>query len=453
MLGYTAAEMVGRKIDILAPPGLEDDIAYIIDRIRRGELVDHYETRRQRKDGTIIDVALTVSPIRDASGAIAGASKIARDITERRRAEAALRESEARFRALLENSPRMMWVDHADGAVEYLNAAWRAHTGHGATMAGLTWTEIIHEADRPAALGRRTQAIAAGEPYNFEIRLRRTDGAYRWHVATVAPLKRDGKVTAWVGTATDVHDMRTATEVLEQRVAERTARLSEANAELEAFAYSVAHDLRAPLRGMQGFSNALLEDYGGGLDQTARDYVTRIARAAAHMDDLINDLLAYSRLTREDLRLESLSLSTAVDEALGRVQAAADEHRAEVQVANMLPRVRGNRTVLIQVLANLIGNAVKFTAPGVVPRVAIRAEECGDVVRIWIEDNGIGIAEKHQERIFQVFQRLHSQRTYPGTGIGLAIVRKGIERMGGRVGVESRLGSGSHFWFELAREE
>ena len=276
----------------------------ILEQVRLGNLVDHYETRRRRKDGTVIDVSLTVSPIRDVSGAIIGASKIARDITERKRAEEALRDSEKRFGALLENSPRMMWVNRADGSVEYFNAAWRDYTGLPSRFADLSWTEVIHPDDRPAYVRARTAAIAAGEPFGAEYRLRRKDGVYRWHVTRVAPLRGDDGIYAWVGTATDIDDIRRMAAVLEERVEERTRRLAEVNAELEAFAYSVAHDLRAPLRSMRGFSQALLEDYGGCLDETGRDFATRIRSGAERMDALIDDLLAYAHLTRKEIRPE-----------------------------------------------------------------------------------------------------------------------------------------------------
>ena len=246
-----------------------------------------------------------------------------------------------------------------------------------------------------------------------------------------------------------LHDaLASRAEQLEARVSERTAALSELNAELEAFAYTVSHDLRAPLRGMQGLAQALLEDYGETLEPTGRDYATRIAVAAAHMDRLIHDLLTYSRLAHAALKLEVTSLDAIVHDA--RAQLCEQLAGADVAVEGALPSVVGHRATLVQVVVNLLSNAAKYVAPGTRARIRMRAERGNGVVRLWVEDNGIGIAAKHRDRIFKVFERLHGEEMYSGTGIGLAIVRKAVERMGGQAGVEADEGHGSRFWIELA---
>jgi signal transduction histidine kinase len=238
---------------------------------------------------------------------------------------------------------------------------------------------------------------------------------------------------------------------LEERVAARTRQLQETNDELEAFSYTVSHDLRAPLRGMQGFAQALLEDHAQALGEEGRYYAERISRSASQMDLLIQDLLSYSRLARADIALETVMLDAAVTQALERVEKDATEHGAEIRVERPLPGVRAHLATLVQVLANLLSNAIKFVRPGEAPRVLVRAEQDGPCVRLWVEDRGIGIQPEHQRKIFGVFERLHGSEAYPGSGIGLAIVKKGTERMGGRVGVESEPGRGSRFWIELAR--
>ena len=247
---------------------------------------------------------------------------------------------------------------------------------------------------------------------------------------------------------------RLLNETLEQRVDQRTAELESANRALEAFAYSVSHDLRAPLRGIQGFAQALLEDYGDRLDATGHDYSRRIAAAANRMDQLIQDILSYSRLSRADLELAPIPLDAAVREAQVEVDLPLRQRGGEIAIEGPFPRVRAHRPTLVQVLTNLLTNAIVYVAPGAPPRIRVRAEdgERSGTVRVWVEDQGIGIAPEHQERIFHVFERLHGSETYPGTGIGLAIVRKGIERMGGTVGVESAPGAGARFWIELPEE-
>lgn len=236
---------------------------------------------------------------------------------------------------------------------------------------------------------------------------------------------------------------------LEARVAERTAQLGETNAELEAFASSVAHDLRAPLRAMHGLSQALLEDYGKHLDETGREYARRVVNAAQRMDLLIRDLLAYSRLSREGLERTPISLGAVVASVLAEMESELRERTAIIDCAELTHTVLAHRATIESIITNLISNAVKFVEPGVASEVRLRAEEREGFVRLWVEDNGIGIDPRHQSQIFRVFERLHGIETYPGTGIGLAIVRKGVERLGGQCGVESALGKGSRFWIEL----
>ncbi|MCR4296594.1 MAG: ATP-binding protein [Elusimicrobia bacterium] len=245
-------------------------------------------------------------------------------------------------------------------------------------------------------------------------------------------------------------EVRRLNEELERRVEERTLQFKDTIKELDAFTYSLAHDLRAPLRHIHGYSQLLVDGADAG---SLKTYAHRIMAASQGMDSLINDLLAYSRLTLEKVKREPVSL----DEVIKRVKAElADdlkERRARLDIEEPLPAVIGNATMLNQAITNLITNALKFAAPGMEPRILVKAERRDGRVRLWVEDNGIGIDPKHQERIFGVFQRLHKSEEYPGTGIGLAIVRRSMERLKGKAGVESEPGRGSRFWLELERAE
>jgi signal transduction histidine kinase len=228
-------------------------------------------------------------------------------------------------------------------------------------------------------------------------------------------------------------------------------RLRETVQELEAFSYSIAHDMRAPLRSMQGFSEILESEHAAQLDPEGREFLRRISSAARRMDALILDILNYSKAGNGDLELRPVDVGRMIREITATYPTLQPE-RADIEVPAELPLVLASEAALTQIVSNLLGNAVKFVAPGVRPSVRVRAEAInGAHVRLWFEDNGIGIPERFQPRLFKIFSRLQRREDYEGTGIGLAIVRKAAERMNGTVGVESREGSGSRFWVQLQR--
>jgi two-component system, chemotaxis family, CheB/CheR fusion protein len=237
---------------------------------------------------------------------------------------------------------------------------------------------------------------------------------------------------------------------LEQAVVERTTELTASNKQLQAFVYTIAHDLRAPLRAMQGFSAMLVEEAGTSLSETGRDFAHQISASAQFMDALLLDLLTFSAIALKHVALTSVNLEGVVQSVHSQLEKEIQEKNASMEIVGPWPPVLAHKTTLDQVLTNLVSNALKFATPGVSLMVRLRTEERAEFVRVWVEDNGIGIAPDHQDQIFQLFTRLHGDK-FPGTGLGLAIVQKGIERMGGRVGVESTPGQGSRFWFELRK--
>jgi signal transduction histidine kinase len=239
---------------------------------------------------------------------------------------------------------------------------------------------------------------------------------------------------------------------LESLVAERTSELTATNKQLEALIYSIAHDLRAPLRSMQGFSTMLVEEADTNLSESGRGFADRINKSAQFMDALLRDLLAFSRIAQDRVDLTATNLKAVVRSVLSDFEKEIQDTKARVDIAESWPAVLAHEPTLRQVLANLAGNALKFVRPGAPPQIRLHAEEHDWFVRVWVEDNGLGIAPEHQAQIFGIFTRLHGGK-YPGTGIGLAMVQKGVERMSGRLGVESIPGQGSRFWFELQKAQ
>jgi signal transduction histidine kinase len=235
---------------------------------------------------------------------------------------------------------------------------------------------------------------------------------------------------------------------LEQQVAERTADLKEIIGELEKFSYTMAHDLRGPLRSMQGYANILLEDHAEQLDEAGKRYVSQVAASADRLHKLVTEVLAFTRLTREALPLQPVDLVPLIEAV---VEANPSLNKVGIIRPAQLPIVFGNSSALTQAISNLLTNAVKFVPPQRAPRVEISAEESDAFVTLFIRDNGIGIADEDQSRIFRMFERVRRADNYEGTGMGLAIVQRAVERMGADVGVISRIGEGSTFWMKLRR--
>ena len=231
--------------------------------------------------------------------------------------------------------------------------------------------------------------------------------------------------------------LQTHMRELEERVAARTEELDTSNRELDAFAYSVAHDLRAPLRAMHGFADAVLEDYGEKLDAAGQDYLQRIVKGARNMDTLIQDLLAFRRVGRGDMDLQMVKLDDAVRDVVHDLGQEIESRRANVEIQVPSLTVLAHPATLRQIIVNLVSNATKFVAAGKNPEVRITAVSESEWVELRVKDNGIGIAPEHQQRIFNVFERLHGAESYPGTGIGLSIVKKGLARMQGEIKIES----------------
>jgi PAS domain S-box-containing protein len=470
--GYSAEEIVGRPVSLLCPPGAPADHLAILRDLKHGRTIEHYETQRVRKDGRRIFVSLTVSPIRDESGSVVGGSVIARDITEQKRAREALRLSEERYRSLVSATAQMVWTTNARGEVAQDIPTWRAFTGQSfPDVRGRGWMDAVHPEERERTVADWANAMQRSSCHCAEYRVRRYDGQYR-HMAVhgVPVLEQDGTVREWIVTSADITETRLAEEEvrrlnaeLERRVAERTAELEAANNEVESFAYSVSHDLRAPLRAINGFSRILLEEHAPQLPVEARHYLEVAWRNAEQMGELIDGLLAFSRLGRQPVRRQLVAPSDLARLAWEDLSAERQGRTVEIVVED-LPPCEADPFLLRQVFVNLLSNALKYTRTRDAARIELGSLPLADckgavsppqlagdntAVVYTVRDNGIGFDMRFADKLFRVFQRLHRADEYEGTGIGLANVQRVVHRHGGCVWVWSEVDRGATFYFTL----
>jgi PAS domain S-box-containing protein len=358
--------------------------------------------------------------------------------------------NEARFRSMVDNIGQLAWMTDEKGKVVWLNRRWFEYTGvEEAAMLGWGWLTLCHPDHVAQVKEKMRECFALGANWEDTFPILNRRGDYHWFLTRAFPIRNDeGKVLRWFGTNTDITERKEAQATLEGLVQERTSQLTETNAQLETLVYSIAHDLRAPLRSMQAFAKMLLEDYAPQLDQTAENYAQRIVRSAETMDTLVLDLLAYGKVVRADIHLEAIDPEEAWQVAVSQHEQDIWDRKAIITTVPPFFPVLAHAATLSQILANLLGNALKFVDPKVVPVIRFSAKKIDDKVRLFVEDNGVGIAPEYHEKIFRVFERLENDGK--GTGIGLSIVRKGIERMGGQVGLESGPDrAGALFWIEL----
>lgn len=364
---------------------------------------------------------------------------------QRQESEVAFREIENRFQLLAEELPLVVAVATAADQIQYLNPYLRHFLGLPAEVdLAAAWVGAIHPDDVTPTMQAWHAAVATGKTYEGEYRLRRADGEYRWFMVRSVPLTAPSQAGQWVSIATDVHDLKMA-EAKARRYAHQ---LERSNWELERFAYVASHDLQEPLRTLAGFSELLTERYRGRLGGEGEEFLGFIEGGALRMQTMVQDLLSYSRVGTHGEPFVAVDCSELVDEVSADLGAAIEECGARLSHQG-LPTVEADRGQLRQVFSNLIGNAIKYRRPGVPPEVRVSAERVSGAWQFSVEDNGIGIEPKYFDRIFIAFQRLHGRDEYPGTGIGLAITQRVVERHGGRIGLESRLGEGSTFRFTI----
>ncbi|HEX5761190.1 MAG TPA: PAS domain S-box protein [Thermoanaerobaculia bacterium] len=443
LFGYTAEEAVGRPITLIIPPERLDEEVEILARLARGERIEHYETVRVAKDDRRLDISLTASPLRDAEGRIVGASKVARDVTERRRAEEALQASERRFRTLTAHAPAGIFLADPDGNCLFVNERWCEMAGLSPEEAqGRGWARALHPDDKEAVLREWSAAAAAGRPFAAEFRFRTPRGKVTWLQGNAVGLGDGaGRVREYIGTLTDVTERREAVEALR-----------EADRRKDEFLALLAHELRnplAPLRnGLQVMRLAAGDARAVAKSQDMMD------RQLSHMVRLIDDLLDVSRISRNKMELRRSRVlladvvSSAVETARPALEAAG--HELTVSLPPEPVHLDADLTRLAQVFGNLLHNSAKYTEPGGHVRLAATRE--GDQVRVTVQDDGIGIPASALPNLFDMFSQVDrsTERSTGGLGIGLALVKGLVEMHGGTVEAASPgEGEGSTFTVKL----
>jgi PAS domain S-box-containing protein len=442
------------------------------------------EARFLRTDGEYRIVRTEAQPRFGSSGEFLGMIGVNVDITEMRRAEAALRESEERFRAIANSIDQMIWATRPDGYHDYFNERWYEYTGVPKNSTdGKGWNGVFHPEDRDRAWSMWRHSLATGEPYHIEYRLRHRSGEYRWVLGRAQPVRdEEGRITRWFGTCTDIHDLKQVHEELRESreravqseeetrrlatmLADQVSELDAANEEIQRFAYIVSHDLRAPLVNVMGFTSELesakaeidrfyrkvsqadpgliTDDIRAVIETDLNEAIGFIRSSTVKMDKLINAILKLSREGRRVLAPEPISMNQLLEGQRQSVAHQLQERSADL-IVESVPDLISDRLAIEQIFGNLIDNAVKYLSPERPGRIVVRGRDLGPSARYEIEDNGRGIDPKDFERIFDLFRRSGAQ-DQQGEGIGLAHVRALVRRLGGAITVSSRLDEGSTF--------
>ena len=461
MFGYTEKELIGLGKEGLADTNDPNLKALLAEREKFGNCKG--ELNFFRKDGTKVQAELSSAVFEDAEGS-RKASIIIRDITGRKQTESALKESEERLRLSTELAKVAVWEYHI------AHKTLLRSKNHD-QLYGLEWQKnweldafinATHPDDREISTSTIQKSIAPGGPdnYTFDIRVVHPDKSIHWLNVTGQVVERDknGQGAVIRGTLIEVTDRKNVereikklNEELEQRVKQRTLELQSAIQELETFTYSVSHDLKAPLRGIDGYGKLLLDIYGADLNEEARNFIGTIRSSTQQMNQLIDDLLEYSRLERGQVTHKNIPIKTFIEDLVSLYKPVLEQNNFAVNLKVPDVQIAADEKALRIALRNLLENAIKFSKKQANPAMEIGLNEGESFWILYVKDNGVGFDMKYHERIFDIFQRLHRTEDYKGTGIGLAMVKKAMQRINGSVWAESSQGEGSTFNLEIPK--
>ena len=366
-------------------------------------------------------------------------------------------EAKELYLKIFEDFPALIWRSRLDKLCDYFNKTWLDFTGRTMEQEfGNGWAEGVHPEDFQHCLEIYTNAFDQRETFSVEYRLRRYDGQYRWIIDDGCPrYDSKGEFIGYIGHCLDISERKQAEaeirkfyKTLERRVEERTEQLLAANKEMEAFSFTVSHDLRAPLRGIHGFTQILMEDYADKLDDEGRRICSIIQDNSLKMAHLIDDLLEFSRLTHAEMQRSVINMKNLVDSVYLEVADAELQKRIDLDIGELC-NVHGDPVMIRQVWINLFSNAIKYSSGRKRIMISISCKNEGGKCIFCIRDNGAGFDMKHVNKLFGVFQRLHSIKDFEGTGVGLAIVKRIIERHGGEVWAKGEVDKGAAFYFSL----
>ncbi|MFZ2643301.1 MAG: PAS domain S-box protein [Verrucomicrobiia bacterium] len=462
--GYSAGELLQMCItDLSYPDDLSRDREFF-DWVVRGEAPScHTEKRYVRKDGAVIWASVNATVIRDAAGQPTHAMAAIEDITARKQVEIALCESEKRLRTVGDNIPggalyQLLLPSQGQSRYTYISAGFERIFGIPVeNIMNDPWAfwDLIVTEDKRHLEEVQERCARQMTVFDCEFRQRTATGEMKWIHARSTPRRLPDGSILWDGVAADVTERKQAEEEvnklnaeLEQRVRERTAQLEFANKELEAFSYSVSHDLRAPLRAINGFASVLTQEHARQLDEEGRRTLGVVCAEAERMGQLIDDLLEFSRMGRQAMLKSEVDMHAEAQTAFDRCIADTSDRDIWLKL-HPLPRSEGDRAMFSHVWTNLISNAIKYTRTRPVAEIEISGQVRGNELVYCVKDNGVGFDMKYTHKLFAVFQRLHSEEDFEGTGVGLALVERIVRRHGGNVWAEGKVGEGAAFYFSL----